>query len=282
MKISSHHGITSAVALLVVWAALDLNSVSGQTTFVQTGAGTNRCRLVVGFSTGEQVFFQHRWDGLNLNAKFLLESVVAATGGELLVSENDYHTPFALVPMANQDTFGLVVHYQGSYEVPYINAIRWNGPEGLVNADYFYPDGWWHLWVQGPARVDQSYAWPEPLAPVDLAANSAWFFGEFSGLADLTLADGASIGLVYGNTSPPSSLPAPAIQSVLSSQANTLQIRFSTVPGARYQLETRTDLSAGSWSPAGEPVTATTRITTVTTSMNSPSGRAFYRIALLP
>ena len=270
------------MALLVGWIFLGLDPLSAQTAFVQTGTGTKHCRLILNFPAGEKVVFQHRWNGASLNAQTLLEDVIQATGGELVVTDG-YLTPFspALLLMTNPATTGLVVHYQGSYAAPYLNGIRWNGPAGPVGADYFYPDDWWHLWVQGPAHVDQSYGWPEPLPPVELAPGSAWFFGEFSGLADLTLTDGASLGLVYGSAGEPS-LPAPAIQSVLSSSGNSLQIQFSSVPGARYQLEVRQDLATGSWTFWGEPITATNTSTTIPAPANSPSGRGFYRVGLLP
>lgn len=282
MKDSRPRRFTPAMALLVGWIFLGLDPLFAQTAFVQTGTGTNQCRLVLNFPTGEKVVFQHRWDGDSLNAKTLLESVIEATGGELVVTEG-YLTPFtfAMEGMTNPTTTGLVVHYQNSYTAPYLNGIRWNGPDGPTGAEYEFPDDWWHLWVQGPAHVDQSFAWPDPLPPVDLAPGSAWFFGEFSGLADLTLSDGASIGLVYGTAGQPS-LPAPAIRSVLSSSGNSLQIHFSSVPGARYQLEVCQDLAAGSWTSLESPIIATSTSTTIFAPANFPSGRGFYRIGLLP
>jgi len=282
MKDSRTRRFTRAIALLVALVSLGLNPLSAQTVFVPTGTGTNQCRLILNFPAGEKVVFQHQWNGTSLSAQTLLESIITATGGELIVSDG-YLTPFAfaLEELTNPTTTGLVVQYQGSYSAPFLNGIRWNGPDGPVGADYQYPDGWWHLWVQGPAHVDQSYAWPEPLPPVELAPNSAWFFGEFSGLADLTLADGASIGLVYGSAGQPS-LPAPAIQSVLSSSGDSLTIQFTSVPGARYQLEIRQDLAAGSWASWGEPTIATSTRTTIFAPANHPTGRSFYRIGLLP
>ena len=282
MKDARSRRFTPAIALLVAFGFLSWNPLSAQTVFVQTGTGTNQCRLLLNFPAGEKVVFQHQWNGTSLNAKTLLEAIISDTGGELLVTDG-YLTPYspALLLMTNPSTLGLVVQYQGSYAAPYLNGIRWNGPAGPVGADYFYPDDWWHLWVQGPAHVDQSYGWPEPLPPVELAPGSAWFFGEFSGLADLILTDGASIGLVYGSAGEPS-LPAPAIQSVLSTLDSSLQIQFSSVPGARYQLEVRQDLATGSWTFWGEPITATNTSTTISAPTNSPSGRGFYRIGLLP
>ena len=282
MKASPRRGIIFAAAVWIGWTALVPGPATAQSTSLETGAGTNSCRLILNFSAGEKVVFQHRWNGPSLTAKTLLESVITATGGELIVSDG-YLTPFAFAmeELTNRTTTGLVVQYQGSYSAPYLNGIRWNGPDGPVGADYQSPDNWWHLWVQGPAHVDQSYAWPDPLPPVELAPGSAWFFGEFSGLADLTLADGASIGLVYGSASQPS-LPAPAIQSVLSSSGNSLQIHFSSVPGARYQLEVCQDLAAGSWTSLEAPITATSTSTTIFAPANFPSGRGFYRIGLLP
>jgi len=267
--------------VLAAFVLLGPASAPAQPTHVETGTGTNICRLILNFPAGEKIIFAHRWNGASLNAKTLLEAVIASTGGELMVSENDYLTPFAMVPMVHPNTPGLVVHYQGSYEIPYINAIRWNGPDGPVGADYLFPDDWWHLWVRGPAHVDQSFAWPDALPPVDLALNSTWFFGEFSGLADLSLQDGATVGLVYGNDREPA-VPAPVLHSVSTTAADNLLIRFSSVPGLRHQLETRTQLTSGNWSPAGEPFTATSDTTEITVPMNSPDGRGFYRIGSRP
>ena len=282
MEDSRPRRFPSVIALLIGLISMGLDPLSAQTVFVQTGTGTNQCRLILNFPTGERVVFQHRWDGASLNAKTLLESVITATSGELIVTDG-YLTPFAFAmeELTHPATPGLVVHYQGSFSTPYLNGIRWNGPDGPTGADYQSPDHWWHLWVQGPAHVDQSYAWPDPLPPVELVPGSAWFFGEFSGLADLTLTDGASLGLVYGSAGEPS-LPAPAIQSVLSTSGNSLQIQFSSVPGARYQLEVRQDLATGSWTFWGEPITATNTSTTISAPANSPSGRGFYRVGLLP
>ena len=282
MKGSPRHGIIFVAAVWIGWIALAPASAASQANFLQTGTGTNRCHLILNFPTGERVVFQHRWNGTSLNAKTLLESVITATGGELIVTDG-YLTPFsfAMEELTHPTTTGLVVHYQNSYTAPYLNGIRWNGPTGPAGADYQSPDNWWHVWVHGPAHVDQSYAWPDPLPPVELVPGSAWFFGEFSGLADLTLTDGASLGLVYGSAGEPS-LPAPAIQSVLSSLDNSLQIQFSSVPGARYQLEVRQDLATGSWNFWGEPITATNTSTTISAPANSPSGRGFYRVGLLP
>lgn len=198
-----------ATAFLAGWAGL-APAPSRAQTYIETGAGTNRCHLMVNFSSGERLVFQHRWNGLSLDAKTFLESVIEETGGELVVTDG-YLTPFssAVLGMRNPSTLGLVVHYQGSFLVPYLNGIRWNGPAGPVDADYVDPDGWWHLWAKGPAHVDQSYAWPNPLPPVELAADSAWFFGEFSGLADLTLADGGWLGFVYGSALAP--IPEPSV-----------------------------------------------------------------------
>lgn len=279
MKDSRQHGIPLAIALVVSWVALGLGPVSAQTAIVPTGAGTNRCLLIVNFPAGEKVVFQHHWNGTSLNAKTLLESIIGETGGELVVSEDDYLTPFALIPMTNPNTPGLVVHYQGSYEIPYINAIRWNGPDGPAGADYQSPENWWHLWVRGPAHVDQSFGLP-PLPPVNLSPSSAWFFGGFSGLADLNLYDGASLGLVYGSASQPS-LPPPTVRSVVPSSRETLQLQFSSVPGARYQLETRQDLNGGTWTPSGEPILATASNTTISVPV-TPAGRGFYRLGILP
>lgn len=281
MKDSRPRRLIPAMALLIGWFILGLDPLSAQTAFVETGVGTNRCRLVLNFPAGEKFVFEHRWNGQSLSAKTLLESVITATGGELVVTEG-YLIPFALAleGMTNPTTTGLVVQYQGSFSVPYLNGIRWNGPGGPTGADYQFPDNWWHLWVQGPAHVDQSFGDP-PLPPVDLTPNSAWFFGGFSGLADLTLFDGASIGLVYGSAGQPS-LPRPAVQSLHSLAGQTLQLRFSSIPGARYQLETRQDLSLGTWTSVGPPVVATTTNTTIPAAANHPTGRGFFRIGLLP
>jgi hypothetical protein len=205
-----------AVASLATFFSIGLVSAPAESSVIQSGAGNNSCRLILNFPTGDKVVFIHRWDGITLNSKTLLESTIQATGGELIVTDG-YITSFisATLSMIDPTTRGLVVQYQGSYTVPYINGIRWGGPNGPIGAEYQFPDDWWHLWVQGPAHIDQSLAWPDPLDPIELAPSSAWFFGEFSGLADLSLRNGASIGLVYGSADQPSAPqathPAPNI-----------------------------------------------------------------------
>lgn len=281
MKDSRQHGISLAVALAVSWVALGLGPVAAQTAVVPTGIGTNRCLLILNFPAGEKVVFQHRWNGTSLNAKTLLESVIEATGGELVTTEG-YLMPFAaaILTMTNPTTPGLVVHYQGSALIPYINGIRWGGPDGLTASDYLPPNGWWQIWVRGPAYVDQSRAWEGPLPPVQLPSDSAWFSGENSGLADLDLYSGASMGLVYGRTNQPT-LPAPVIRSVLLSSATNLQIQFSSIAGARYRLEARPDLAGGAWTPSGEPIVATASNTTISVPVTA-AGRGFYRLGILP
>ena len=282
MKEKLRGGSRFPAAALAALLFLGIPSGWTQSALVFTGSGSNACQLILNFPGGERVVFHHRWNGTALSAKTLLESVVTATGGGLVVSEG-YSTLFdpAVLTLTNPATTGLVVHYQGSYSHPYLNGIRWNGPAGPAGADYRFPDDWWHLWVRGPAHVDQSLAWPDPLPPLDLAPGSSWFFGEFSGLADLGLADGASVGLTFGTADPPS-LPAPSVQSVVLSSANTLQIGFSTVPGARYQLETLTDPAGAPWAPVGDPVVASSSSTTFTAPAGHPSGRGFFRLAVLP
>ncbi|NBS15038.1 MAG: hypothetical protein EBT57_09625 [Verrucomicrobia bacterium] len=268
------------LACLGLFLSLFPLSASAQPTFVETGSGTNTCRLVLNFPSGEKIVFQHHWNGSSLDAKTLLESIVSSTGGELLVSTNDYLTPFAQIPMTNRNTTGLVVHYQGSYEVPYVNAIRWMGPEGLLGADFQPPNGWWHLWVKGPAHVDQSFAYDGPLPPVELGADSSWFLGENSGLADLTLGNGASVGLVYGSTLAPAL--SPVIRSVQASGINSFTISFSSIPGCQYQMEMREDLGSGSWAPYGSPIFASSTSTSISIPTDRGAGRAFFRIGLLP
>ena len=116
MKDSRPHRFPPAMALLVGWIFLSLNPLAAQTAFVQTGTGTNQCRLLLNFPAGERIIFEYRWNGTSLNAKTLLESVIEATGGELVVTEG-YLTPFALATegMTNPTATGLVVHYQNSY-----------------------------------------------------------------------------------------------------------------------------------------------------------------------
>ncbi len=275
-----------AVASLATFFSIGLVSAPAESSVIQSGAGNNSCRLILNFPTGDKVVFIHRWDGITLNAKTLLESTIQATGGELIVTDG-YITSFisATLSMIDPTTRGLVVQYQGSYTVPYINGIRWGGPNGPIGAEYQFPDDWWHLWVQGPAHIDQSLAWPDPLDPIELAPSSAWFFGEFSGLADLSLRNGASIGLVYGSADQPSAPqathPAPNILYTRILSGNRLEITFQTVSSVSYILKSKSDLNAPNWTPV-QSIVATSSTTIFTVPMSHASGREFFRLEIAP
>jgi hypothetical protein len=275
-----------AVASLATFFSIGLVSAPAESSVIQSGAGNNSCRLILNFPTGDKVVFIHRWDGITLNSKTLLESTIQATGGELIVTEG-YITSFisATLSMIDPTTRGLVVQYQGSYTVPYINGIRWGGPNGPIGAEYQFPDDWWHLWVQGPAHIDQSLAWPDPLDPIELAPSSAWFFGEFSGLADLSLRNGASIGLVYGSADQPSAPqathPAPNILYTRILSGNRLEITFQTVSSVSYILKSKSDLNAPNWTPV-QSIIATSSTTIFTVPMSYASGREFFRLEIAP
>jgi len=275
-----------AVASLATFFSIGLVSAPAESSVIQSGAGNNSCRLILNFPTGDKVVFIHRWDGITLNSKTLLESTIQATGGELIVTEG-YITSFisATLSMIDPTTRGLVVQYQGSYTVPYINGIRWGGPNGPIGAEYQFPDDWWHLWVQGPAHIDQSLAWPDPLDPIELAPSSAWFFGEFSGLADLSLRNGASIGLVYGSADQPSAPqathPAPNILYTRILSGNRLEITFQTVSSVSYILKSKSDLNAPNWTPV-QSIVATSSTTIFTVPMSYASGREFFRLEIAP
>lgn len=275
-----------AVASLATFFYIGLVSAPAESSVIQSGAGNNSCRLILNFPTGDKVVFIHRWDGITLNSKTLLESTIQATGGELIVTEG-YITSFisATLSMIDPTTRGLVVQYQGSNTVPYINGIRWGGPNGPIGAEYQFPDDWWHLWVQGPAHIDQSLAWPDPLDPIELAPSSAWFFGEFSGLADLSLRNGASIGLVYGSADQPSAPqathPAPNILYTRILSGNRLEITFQTVSSVSYILKSKSDLNAPNWTPV-QSIVATSSTTIFTVPMSYASGREFFRLEIAP
>ena len=275
-----------AVASLATFFSIGLVSAPAESSVIQSGAGNNSCRLILNFPTGDKVVFIHRWDGITLNSKTLLESTIQATGGELIVTDG-YITSFisATLSMIDPTTRGLVVQYQGSYTVPYINGIRWGGPNGPIGAEYQFPDDWWHLWVQGPAHIDQSLAWPDPLDPIELAPSSAWFFGEFSGLADLSLRNGASIGLVYGSADQPSAPqathPAPNILYTRILSGNRLEITFQTVSSVSYILKSKSDLNAPNWTPV-QSIVATSSTTIFTVPMSYASGREFFRLEIAP
>jgi hypothetical protein len=286
IKTTSTFRFRIAVAGIAAFFSIGIVSAPAEISVIQSGVGNNSCRLILNFPTGDKAVFIHRWDGVTLNAKTLLESTIQATGGELLITDG-YLTPFvsATLSLTDPTTRGLVVQYQGSYTVPYINGVRWNGPDGPIGAEYQFPDNWWHLWVQGPAHIDQSLAWPDPLDPVDLGTSSAWFSCEFSGLADLTLANGAAVGLVYGSADQPSAAqathPAPNVLYTRILPENQLEITFQTVSGVSYILKSKSDLNAPNWTPV-QSIVASSSTTILTVPMTYDPGRRFFRLEISP
>jgi len=77
--------------------------------------------------------------------------------------------------------------------------------------------------------------------------------------------------------------PAPILRKppvVVSCKAsgNQLEMVFSVVEGAKYQLQTQEGLAPGSWQDTGGLVTANSTQVTFTSLMNHPSKKSFYRL----
>lgn len=244
------------------------------------GAGTNSCTLQIQFSSGDQLTFTYRFGENTIRAQNMLESMITATGGTLLSTSylTDFSSALSQSPGA---TTGLIVQYQSSltYPDPYINGILW-APTGASNGDYLSDTDWWQIWVQGPAQLEQPYA--ETAPPLDLTPNSGWVSPPASGLKDIILGNGASLGLVYGSTNaPPSLSPSPAVKSSRVLAGNQLEMTFSTVPNLSYHLQCTSNLNDDRWATI-ESLTATSTSTVLTVPMTNSTGRAFFRLSITP
>lgn len=100
------------------------------------------------------------------------------------------------------------------------------------------------------------------------------FFDPFTSLAAAPDSDPDQDGfsnreesLLNSNPLDPASLPRPMVSPFeilsVSLDENGSAVAFESVPGARYQLFSRPDLAGSSWSPVGEPVTASGAVTTI-------------------
>lgn len=72
---------------------------------------------------------------------------------------------------------------------------------------------------------------------------------------------------------------APRVLSIVNDTGSDFIITWSSIPGRTYRLQYKDDLSASTWTDAGD-IPATN--TTASTSDNSGGSQRFYRIALLP
>jgi hypothetical protein len=75
-------------------------------------------------------------------------------------------------------------------------------------------------------------------------------------------------------------LPSLRLEQVLHAQ-DGISLTWSSSAGARYQLQSATDLTAGNWIDWGDPVTATNGTLTVPQPITADPHR-FYRLVLLP
>jgi hypothetical protein len=254
--------------------------LSGQVhaTTLLTGSGTSSCNLLLNFSSGEKILFVCRFDGTAVRAQTALETIITETGGSLLSTGylTDFQSALLNLPPGLQ---GLVVHYQSSseYPDPYINGILWT-PTSTSNGDYLSDVDWWQIWVQGPARLAQPYN--DPATPLDLSSGSGWISPPASGLADITLGNGASLGLVYGSSAAPTP-PAPIVQSTRILPDNQLEISFGTIPNISYILKKKFSLNDANWTPV-QSIVASSSTTIFTVPMTHDPGREFFRLEIAP
>jgi hypothetical protein len=75
-------------------------------------------------------------------------------------------------------------------------------------------------------------------------------------------------------------MPPPAFQSI-SAGGGSVSLTWSTVPGRSYQLQFKTDLTQGTWSNLGGPVTASDWTISFTDSSAADTQR-LYRVGILP
>ena len=265
-------------ALLCLLCPLFFSPGYVQATTLLTGSGTNACNLLLNFSSGEKLLFIYRFDGTAIRAQTAIESIITETGGSLLSTV--YLTDFqsALLNLS-PNLLGLVVHYQSSskYPDPYINGILW-APTKTSNGDYLSDVDWWQIWVQGPAHLAQPYNFPA--TPLDLSSGSGWVSPPASGLADITIGAGASLGLVYGSSEAPM-LPAPIVQSMRILPGNQLEISFETIPYISYILKKKFILHDPIWIPVTSFI-ASSSTTILKIPMTQDSDREFFRLEIAP
>jgi len=205
--------------LLLAWATPAQLSAA----ILDIGSGEKTGHLVLRFSSGEEVCFRVAHSESTLTGPELVDIVIRETGGQLLVSPG-YDVLFgsALGNLTNPANPGLVIQYWNSVDVPFVNGIRWGGPDGAANGDYLGQDNWWRLWVRGPAHLEEP--WNDPPSSFELEPQLGWFQPLASGLADLTLQDEAWIGLVYGSSLAPV-IPEPGIPHLLSAACILFALR---------------------------------------------------------
>lgn len=201
-------GLAGLPGLGIVCLWLALGALPARATTLDIGSGDRISHLVVEFSSGERLWFRVARSNASILAPDLVATAVQATGGQLLVTPG-YSSSFssALANLTDPGNPGLVVQYQNSAEIPFINGIRWNGPEGNSNGDFLGNNDWWQLWVHGPAHLEEP--WNDPPSSLNLGKETGWLNPQASGLADITLQDGAWLGLVYGSSFAPG-IPEPS------------------------------------------------------------------------
>jgi len=80
----------------------------------------------------------------------------------------------------------------------------------------------------------------------------------------------------------PTSPPPPTCKSVRRISSADLEILFTTTVNISYQLESKNDLLAPTWTALGEPWNASSSETVFTVTINPQAERQFYRLRQLP
>jgi hypothetical protein len=76
-------------------------------------------------------------------------------------------------------------------------------------------------------------------------------------------------------------LPSPSFLPPVQTASGLILFTWTAVPGQQYQLQYTGDLSSGSWTNLGPPITATTSFITNSDTIG-PAPQRFYQVLLLP
>jgi subtilisin family serine protease len=202
--------------------------------------------------------------GGRLNVKKALDGVppatvtVAASDNTATIGTSDTAS-FTLTRDGNTSG-GLTVHFQFSG-----TAVKWDDyrrPEGDIPESLAIPAGQSSATLTILALTNSTGANPQTVV-LTLQANGSYIVGSPNS-ATVTLA----------------SPPAPHIESIASVSSDGIVIRWSSFPGARYQVQDKSDLAASLWQDLSGVITATATTTSWTNNIAGVRQR-YYIVKLM-
>ena len=253
-----------------------------------TGTGINKAAMVIQWNDGgtpKSMVWGYRWNGTATGFN-MFQSIAGTTSLTDLSSPQNPQTYLGSDPRLT--TSWTKYGFGNALD----SVIFQNDTTLRTQSDW--TNGYWEYNVFGGEFEYPLYDSAGSVATYSLEGSYSYsaveWFSSPIGSSDRTLVDGSWDAWSFSEnfvpvsiTEPTPSLPPPpTCKSILLKSSTELEIIFTTTINISYQLESKNDLLAPTWTAIGEPWNASSSETVCAVLINPQVERQFFRLRQLP